>query len=1024
MWLFGPYRLDVADQCLWRGNTRIPLMPKPFAVLKYLVERAGRLVAQDELVAAIWPDTHVQPDVLRRYILELRRVLDDAAESPQYIETLTKRGYRFVATVAREGPPTPVAEGGGGSTLAGRETAFAELDRCLQNALCGERQICLVAGEAGIGKTSLVDAFQLSLNRNPAVQVMRGQCIEGFGGKEPYYPILEATERLVRDPGMAYAIRPLTATAPTWMIQFPGLLRPENRAALQQDVLGATRERMVREFCEAIEVITHDICLVLILEDLHWADNSTLDVLSMVARRRNPAKFLLVGTFRPEDLLLSESPLRVLKQDLLSHGLCRELKLDVLGPADVSGYLAKEFRDNTLPADFAAMIHRHSEGNPLFMTSVLDHLTRSGVLARTNGSWQLTVPVDRIDPGVPDTLKSMLDVQLGHLSEAERWLLKCASVAGQHFTVCSVAIMLEDGAPVVERQCAALAERQQFVKSCGICELPNGAYTIDYEFRHSLYRDALYHGLNPSERIRLHRLLAQGLVGYESPLSPVLAAKIAAHFEEGRQYEPAIHHLMVAAETASRRYSHRESLTVLDHARDLLPKVGCESRDTLDREILGRIADTYYTLGEMTKSIAAYDMLAARAAAVGNRAVEAEALMRMSNPASFVDPDRAIVASDRAAELGAAIPDLQLAARATMLAACWRNLLHGWNEADARRREAASAVLRESGAEMPAFGRLPYARALLYESEYTKAIEHAEQALQQLSGGDCFWAAPVALHVKASALGYLGRLGETHLTLARGFELAQKDGNLEWLAVLRYTLFWLGWHTFDFSGMREFLAGVSTDMGALSLQIQLPLIAAAGFAHLAHKEYPSAIECFERVLDRPDQPRCMLQWRAEILARHGLGEAWMALGELATARVQSDAFVAVSSTSRDRYLAAIAYEFAARLFFATGERDRARQMIVRAVKTVAAVDVPLAAWRVHGTAWAVYREHDPAKAESHQRTSAEIIGRIAKSLEGVEPLHRSFLAAEPIRGILDEQPAAAISPRPSTRPKKRSRTSV
>src|SRR6516164_1534983 len=109
MWLFGPYRLDVADQCLWRGNTRIPLMPKPFAVLKYLVERAGRLVTQDDLVAAIWPDTHVQPDVLRRYILELRRVLDDPAESPQYIETLTKRGYRFIAAVTGESLPTGIS---------------------------------------------------------------------------------------------------------------------------------------------------------------------------------------------------------------------------------------------------------------------------------------------------------------------------------------------------------------------------------------------------------------------------------------------------------------------------------------------------------------------------------------------------------------------------------------------------------------------------------------------------------------------------------------------------------------------------------------------------------------------------------------------------------------------------------------------------------------------------------------------------------------------------------------------------
>jgi DNA-binding winged helix-turn-helix (wHTH) protein/tetratricopeptide (TPR) repeat protein len=110
MWLFQPFRLDVANQCLWRGETRVPLMPKPFAVLQYLVEHAGRLVTQDELLAAIWPDTHVQPDVLRRYILEIRRVLEDQAETPRFIETLTKRGYRFVAQVTAERPPARVNE--------------------------------------------------------------------------------------------------------------------------------------------------------------------------------------------------------------------------------------------------------------------------------------------------------------------------------------------------------------------------------------------------------------------------------------------------------------------------------------------------------------------------------------------------------------------------------------------------------------------------------------------------------------------------------------------------------------------------------------------------------------------------------------------------------------------------------------------------------------------------------------------------------------------------------------------------
>jgi len=116
MWLFQPFRLDVTNQCLWRGELRIPLMPKPFAVLQYLVEHAGRLVTQDELLAAIWPETHVQPDVLRRYILEIRRVLGDQAEAPRFIETLTKRGYRFIAEVTYDEAPTVLTPNGSAAT--------------------------------------------------------------------------------------------------------------------------------------------------------------------------------------------------------------------------------------------------------------------------------------------------------------------------------------------------------------------------------------------------------------------------------------------------------------------------------------------------------------------------------------------------------------------------------------------------------------------------------------------------------------------------------------------------------------------------------------------------------------------------------------------------------------------------------------------------------------------------------------------------------------------------------------------
>ncbi len=99
MWLFAPFRIDAANQTLYRENVRVAIMPKPFAVLCYLVDHHGRLVAQDELLKAIWPETHVQPEVLRRYILEIRRALGDDPDSPRFIETIPKRGYRFVAAV-------------------------------------------------------------------------------------------------------------------------------------------------------------------------------------------------------------------------------------------------------------------------------------------------------------------------------------------------------------------------------------------------------------------------------------------------------------------------------------------------------------------------------------------------------------------------------------------------------------------------------------------------------------------------------------------------------------------------------------------------------------------------------------------------------------------------------------------------------------------------------------------------------------------------------------------------------------
>jgi DNA-binding winged helix-turn-helix (wHTH) protein/tetratricopeptide (TPR) repeat protein len=634
---FQPFRLDDINQCLWHGETRVSLMPKPFAVLRYLVDHAGRLVTQDELLTAIWPDTYVQPEVLRRYILEIRRALGDRAEAPNFIRTFPKRGYQFVAVVTDDTVASVAARvSQAPPRLVGRESVLADLDRYLTTALGGRRQVVFVAGEAGIGKTSLVDAFQRANEAIRGIAVGRGQAVEGFGGKEPYYPLFEAVGQLARGPSRALVVDTIATHAPTWLIQFPFLIRPEQKATLQREILGATRERMVREFCEALEVLTETVPLALVLEDLHWVDHSTLDVISAIARRREPARLLVLGTFRPADLILFESPLKALKHDLLLHRLSHEVELERLQEYDVADYVAAEFSPGNLPLGFATVIHRRSDGNPLFMTAMLDHLVQRSVLVQASGRWQMAGRLEELDPWVPETLKQMLDLQLQHASDAEQQLLKCASVAGVHFTAWAVATMMASDASDFDERCDALAERQQFLKASGTRQLPDGALTSEYQFRHSLYREVLYRRLKPAERAAFHRRLAEGIERLRTPVEPEVAAELALHFEEGHEYERAIRYLMLAARNASRRHAHQQSIAVLEHAREFLPRVAEDKRRELDLQLLERIGNAHYALGDIQHSANTYAEMATRAAEGGLLAAQADALMRLGHLAESI----------------------------------------------------------------------------------------------------------------------------------------------------------------------------------------------------------------------------------------------------------------------------------------------------------------------------------------------------------------------------------------------------
>ena len=233
MKIFEPFRLDAVNHCLWRDGERVFLTPKAFDVLRYLVDHADRLVSQNEILEALWPETYVNPEGVRKYIQEIRRVLGDRPDQPVFIQTLPKRGYQFVAQVSEErsgAAPSGTTEAVG--NIVGRGEALAALDGHLTKALSGHRQVVFVTGEAGIGKTTLLDAFQQRAAGQPNLRIARGQCIEGFGGKEAYYPMLEALGALLQGAQDGDLLQILAKRAPTWLIQFPSLVEAEQRGVV------------------------------------------------------------------------------------------------------------------------------------------------------------------------------------------------------------------------------------------------------------------------------------------------------------------------------------------------------------------------------------------------------------------------------------------------------------------------------------------------------------------------------------------------------------------------------------------------------------------------------------------------------------------------------------------------------------------------------------------------------------------------------------------------------------------------
>jgi predicted ATPase/DNA-binding winged helix-turn-helix (wHTH) protein len=571
-----PVWLDLAHEQLRRGDKPLHLRPKSFALLRYLVTHPRRVLSKDELVEAVWPKTAISDGVLTVAINEVRRALGDMAQAPQYLETIPRRGYRWRGALPTTAP-LPSLEAPGPAPLApplpiGRETEINQLHHWLAQARGGMRQLGFVTGEAGIGKTTVVDAVVAQLAREPDLWLARGQCIESYGAGEAYLPVLEALGQLCRGPDGARLVAWLAQHAPTWLVQMPALLAPDALEAAQRRVLGATRERMLRELTEALDAPTTERTLVLVLEDLHWSDTATLDLVGALARRRTPARLLLLATYRPVDVIVRAHPLHTLKLDLMLHRHCEELPLQLLSAADVAQYLASRFGMGVSPAALAEALHRRTDGHPLFLVTVVDALVQQGLLEDKGGAPAGDEALAAVEAMVPENLQQMIAQQLARLSTEQQRVLDAASVAGVVFSAATVAAGVEAPLEAVEDQCAALARQGQFLEADGVEAWPDGTLAGRYRFRHALVQAVVYARLTAPRAMRLHRQIGTCLEAAYGPQARANAAALADHFVRGRDDQRAVTYLRQAAENALRRWAHTEAIAHLTRVLEVLQR--------------------------------------------------------------------------------------------------------------------------------------------------------------------------------------------------------------------------------------------------------------------------------------------------------------------------------------------------------------------------------------------------------------------------------------------------------------------
>jgi predicted ATPase len=536
---------------------------RPFVAATSIGVLAAIVAEQPVPLARLKPSIpYVFDDLVQRMLAKEPDRRPSASETADVLADLQGRP---VATSASAAPATTLRN------TVGREAERAALRRAYARVKQGASLLVGVTGEAGIGKSSLTEDFlsELCVGADQPI-LARGRCSERLAGAEAYLPILEALEHVLRRSSNVSVEQLMRTVAPTWYLQVATSSGHPSIMELRKDAPVVSQERMKRELSALFEDLSRNRPLVVFLDDLHWADVSTIDILNYLAGRFGKMRVLVLMTYRPSEMALGQNRFVEINGDLRSRGLFEHIPLRFLAEADVERYLALEFPGHHFPPGFAEFIHARTEGTPLFMADLVRYLHDSGCIVPEDGKWVLTRSIEELPKDLPESVRSMIARKIERLDERDRKLLVGASVQGYEFDSSTVSEALEMDPAEVEDRLEMLERVHVFVKRGPEEEFPDRTLTIKYQFAHVLYQNLLYASLQPTRRASLSGRVARTLATHYSDRTRDVAGRLAVLFEAARDFASSAQYFLAAAQRAVGLFAFREALSLSERGLSAL----------------------------------------------------------------------------------------------------------------------------------------------------------------------------------------------------------------------------------------------------------------------------------------------------------------------------------------------------------------------------------------------------------------------------------------------------------------------